>query len=494
MGLSIAQEQFEPLDYKNFSDRVRLDLSVLQQLLQRQGFGEGPGSIGAEVEFYIVDADCRVKPINSRIEVRLEDPLLTMELNRFNLEYNLSPQPFSGSPFLRSENELNRAVERINEVAAPLGGKLVSIGILPTLRKKNINASMMTDVPRYHVLSKALCEMRGGPFQIHIGGRDELNFEADDVTLEGANTSYQLHWRVPASRFADYYNAVQLVTPVVLGLAANSPSLFQKNLWDETRIALFKQSIDSRTEHERDLSQPPRVYFGNGWVRSAWETFAAAVALYKPIIPIVGEEDPRQVLAAGGTPALEQLRLHHGTTWPWNRAVYDHNEGGHLRIEMRALPAGPTAIDMSANGLFMIGAALALVDEMPQLASVMPFHYAEHNFYRAAKYGLDATLIWPGQNQFELREQPLAEIAASLLPRAQEALATTELDSIEIRRLLSVIGARLEAGISGSRWQRAMTAKYRRRHGKREAYKLMLEQYMANSDSRRPLHEWSMKI
>ncbi len=337
MGLSIKKSDFTADEYERFAAKVRTDLTALACLLDQPEFGEGASSIGAEVEFYIVNSDLQVHPINTEIAARVDDPHLTVELNRFNLEYNLSPQAFRGSPFARTEKELLAAIRRINQQAAPLGGELVPIGILPTLRQADTGPGAMTDVPRYHALSKALLKQRGEPFSIHIGGNDCIDLEANDVTMEGANTSFQLHWRVPAHRFADYFNAVQLVTPIVLALASNSPSLFGHHLWEETRIALFKQSIDSRSRHRKTWRHPPRVYYGNGWARSAWELFAASASLYPPIIPLMSEEDPMAVMAQGGVPELAELRLHHGTTWPWNRAIFDPAEGGHLRIEQRKL-------------------------------------------------------------------------------------------------------------------------------------------------------------
>ena len=210
MGLSIKQSEFTTEEFDRFAAKVRTDLTALTRLLDRPGFGEGKSSIGAEVEFYIVNPDLRVQPINTEIAASVQDPQLTVELNRFNLEYNLSPQAFKGAPFARTEQELLEAMQRINQHAAPLNGELVPIGILPTLRQSDMGAKVMTDEPRYHLLSNALIQQRGEPFSIHIGGNDVIDLEADDVTMEGANTSFQLHWRVPAHRFADYFNAVQL--------------------------------------------------------------------------------------------------------------------------------------------------------------------------------------------------------------------------------------------------------------------------------------------
>lgn len=492
MGLSVNKAQFSEAEYQRFSQKVRDNLNVLKLLLQQPEFGQGPASIGAEVEFYIVDPNLAVQPINMEIAGAMKDPQLTVELNRFNLEYNLSPQIFRDTPFLATEQELLRAIEKINRIAGPLNGELVPIGILPTLQEHNIGPDMMTDVPRYHALSNALCEQRGEPFSIHIGGNDVIDLQTNDVTLEGANTSFQLHWRVPTERFADYYNAVQIVTPVVLALASNSPSLFGHHLWDETRIALFKQSIDSRSPNQKTWRHPPRVYFGNGWIRGPWELFAASAALYPPIIPLLSDEDPAQVLAAGKVPELAELKLHQGTTWPWNRAIYDHNEGGHLRIEIRALPAGPTPIDMSANGLFIIGAALALLEDIEHLTSILPFHYAEHNFYRAAKYGLSADVIWPNKTQVQLHDRPILEVAEELLPKAAQALAKTELAQQEIDRLMAVIQGRIDRQMSGARWQRQTTEYFMKTQHPNDAFREMLTLYMQQQKLNKPLHEWSL--
>ncbi|AZT84901.1 hypothetical protein EHN06_15825 [Marinobacter sp. NP-4(2019)] len=492
MGLSIKQSEFTTEEFDRFAAKVRTDLTALTRLLDRPGFGEGESSIGAEVEFYIVNPELRVQPINTEIAASVQDPQLAVELNRFNLEYNLSPKAFKGAPFARTEQELLEAMQRINQHAAPLNGELVPIGILPTLRQSDMGAKVMTDEPRYHALSNALIQQRGEPFSIHIGGNDVIDLEADDVTMEGANTSFQLHWRVPAQRFADYFNAVQLVTPIALALASNSPSLFGHHLWDETRIALFKQAVDSRSPNHRTWKHPPRVYYGNGWARSAWELFAASASLYPPILPLMSEEDPMAVIDRGDVPELTELRLHHGTTWPWNRAIFDHKEGGHLRIEIRSMPAGPTAVDMCANGLFVIGAALAVLEDIRHLTSILPFHYTEHNFYRAAKYGIGADIIWPHKDQVQLQDTPLLNVARDLLPRAREALQRTAVDEAEIHRLLGIIEGRIQTGMTGARWQRQITDSFFRSQTTDDAFKSMLALYMGNQKTNTPVHEWTL--
>jgi len=494
MGLSITQSEFSEADYRLFQQKLRSELTVLRQILAQPGFGDGEISIGAECEFYLVDDHGLVSPINQAIIDNLADPQLTLELNRFNLEYNLSPLPFTGSPFSLMAGELRQKISTINAHAQRWQSQLACIGILPTLTMADFDPAMMTDQPRYTVLANTLRAMRGGPFDIQIDGIEPLALHTDYVTLEGANTSYQLHWRVPTERFASYYNAAQLITPIAVALAANSPGLLQHQLWQETRIALFKQSIDSRSPKQNSWRHPPRVFFGNGWLRDAWQAFAASVVLYPAIIPMVGNEDATEVLATGAIPRLESLCLHHGTTWPWNRAVYDPNNGGHLRIEFRALPAGPTAVDMSANGIMLIGLTLAMVDQIDEITALLPFNYAEYNFYRAAKQGLNAQLVWLDDSHTQLQEISVKAIAEKLLPQAKLALAKTQLDNQEIERLFAVLEARLASQMTGSNWQRTITQHYRKTANNFEAHQKMLDDYLCYSSSGQPVHEWPLPL
>ena len=198
------------------------------------------------------------------------------------------------------------------------------------------------------------------------------------------------------------------------------------------------------------------------------------------------------VIDRGDVPELAELRLHHGTTWPWNRAIFDHTEGGHLRIEIRSMPAGPSAVDMCANGLFVIGAALAVLEDIRHLTSILPFHYTEHNFYRAAKYGIGADIIWPHKDQVQLQDTPLLNVARDLLPRAREALKRTAVDEAEIHRLLGIIEGRIQTRMTGARWQRQITESFSRSQTSDEAFKSMLSLYMGNQKTNTPLHEWTM--
>jgi len=378
-------------------------------------------------------------------------------LNRYNLEYNLSPYPLSDSPFLKTEREIRNKLQSLGVVAAQHGGRIVPIGILPTLTQADFGSHCITDKKRYHALVSQLIKRRGNEFQIDINGENPLKLQMEDITLEGANTSFQVHYRVDPEHYADTYNAIQLMTPLAVAIGANSPTLFGHSLWHETRIPLFKQSIDTRHIDRYSWKEPARVNFGHGWVRRGpAELFEEVVRLYPPLLPICAEQSGE--LKSGGAPSLAELRLHQSTVWLWNRPVYDDADGGHLRVEMRALPAGPTAIDMVANAAFLIGLAEGIRPHINELLPALPFNMADYNFYRAAQNGLDAKLVWPQLDQSGCKEQSVFSIIEELLPCAQRGLASIGISSEEASRYLSVIEERLNKQQTGSIWQQKRLA------------------------------------
>lgn len=490
MGLEIKQSDFSLRDYQLFIQRLDTSLQVLESLLKRPGFGEGPVSYGAELELYLVGDDGCVAPVNEAVLEAAADPLLTLELNRYNLEYNLKPYNVAERAFYRSQQDIEQAVERLDKVAQDVGARIVPIGILPTLRTRDFANDCITDKVRYHALVTQLCKRRGEQFQIDIDGDDPLSFCMDSILLEGANTSFQAHYRVSPSQFVDTYNAIQLATPLALALGVNSPCLLGHNLWAETRIPLFKQSIDTRITDRYQWSEPARVHFGSGWMRSAVDAFRELVRLYEPILPVCGDVCPAQQLADGVVPELEEFRLHQSTVWLWNRPIYDPAAGGMLRIEMRALPAGPTAVDMLANSAFLIGLAEGLKHNIDELLPALPFRMAEYNFHRAAQHGLDARIIWPQAKQLRCKEQPVCAVIERMLPVADEGLAGIGVDRKDIDLYLGVIENRLRTGQTGASWQLAMLNKLYGSHRRDAAQKQMLEIYMENSRSHQPVAEW----
>jgi gamma-glutamyl:cysteine ligase YbdK (ATP-grasp superfamily) len=491
MARDVQYSEFRDRDYEVFGERLRHCLVALRHVLAREGFGRGATTLGAELELSLIDGEARAAPINSEVLGQAREPRLTFEIDRFNVEYNLEPLSAAGRPFTQMERDVSRVLTSVDAAAVAHGGHVIPIGILPTLTMAELESGAMTDLPRYRALSQGLRRARRGSFAIHIDGADPLSLLADDITLEGANTSFQVHLRVDPDRFADTYNAAQLATPVALALSSNSPIFLGHRLWDETRIALFKQSLDVRDPQEHPWRAPARVGFGHGWVREgAWELFAESVALFPPILPIVCDEDPVASVAAGGTPELRELRLHQGTVWRWNRAIYDADAGGHLRIEMRALPAGPTPLDMAANAAFLIGLTVAWRERIGDLLPHLPFLYAEWNFYRAAQRGIDARLIWPFGSHGSPSERSIAELIEPALGDAAYGLAALAVDAEESARMLGVIRDRFVSQQTGARWQRQAFDALARRLTPREALAQLVHLYVVNSRSERPVHEW----
>jgi len=450
MGEAVFKDVFTPEEFREFSLRIEAQVNQLREVLRDEAFNRRDPSIGAELERYLVDDEYLPAAVNEQLLQLANHPQLTPELNQYNLEFNLSPVAAAGKPFATMEKELRDLLNMLQDHARDIGANIIPIGILPTLQEAHLNQSYMTDRPRYHALTNGLCSIRGKKFHIDINGADQLSLDGEGVTVEGANTSFQVHLRTTAQDFARHHNAAQFTTPLVMALAANSPLIAGRRLWQESRIALFKQSIDFREPPHADWRQPARVHFGHGWVRDgAWELFAENVALYQPLIPALSDPESE----TSGAPLLPELSLHHGTIWPWNRAVYDSHGDGHLRIEFRSLPAGPTVIDMMANAALAIGWSIGLGDSINQYIARLPFRYAELNVYRAAKYGLDAMLIWPRKNVGGLEERPIVELIEEFLPRARIGLEQLDIDSDEIDRLWQVIEQRFARRRTGSGWQ-----------------------------------------
>jgi gamma-glutamyl:cysteine ligase YbdK (ATP-grasp superfamily) len=491
MGKRIDRDVFDELDYERFGQRLVSCLATLGDLLDRPAFGVGPATVGAELELFLVDGAARPLRQNQAVRAAAADPRVTLELDRFNLELNASPTPLAGRPFTALGGELSLLLDRVGHAAKASGGRLAAVGILPTLRRSDLGLDVITDAPRYLALNSGLRRLRQDPFKIRIAGPEPLELVSDDVAVEGANTSFQVHLRVNPADYMRTYNAVQLASAPAVAIAGNSPTFLGHRLWEETRIALCKQSIDDRDGREprRRLA---RVAFGTGWLRDGpLELFTESVRLHQPLLPVLSGHDPSDIGDRRQAPALEELRLHQGTVWRWNRAIYDPASGGHLRIEMRALPAGPTVIDMLANAAFLIGLSLWLARQDQRWTYVLSFERAEHNFYRAAQYGLAGRLIWPVGDTGQLRTIPAAELLPELLPCARDGLVGAGVEAAEADSLLGVISSRVATGQTGARWQRTTLAAAERGLPREPALAAMLEQYLQCAATAQPVHTWA---
>ncbi|MFL0810705.1 MAG: glutamate--cysteine ligase [Agarilytica sp.] len=491
MGIDVEKEDFSSEEYEAYSQRLYECLQALKTLLASPSFGDMPLQIGGELENYIVDDQGIVRALNTELIEKSGDSKYTTELNRFNLEINYQPNMLNAHAFSRLHQEMLTSHQKLQGLADNYNAHIIPTGILPTLRRQHLTPKYMTNSVRYRALSKHLLKMRGEKFVVDIAGEDNISLTSENVALEGANTSFQYHLMVKPDEFSQVFNATQLATSLLVAISANSPMLLGKILWDETRIALFKQSIDSRARNNLDWKQPARVAFGQGWNRKGpWEIFASSVSLYPPIFAVNTDEDPIASVTNKTVPKLHELALHMGTTWPWNRPVYCPQGNGHIRIEMRALPAGPSFIDMIANAAFATGIVMGLRDSIDDIVAMMPFRFADFNFYRAAQHGLDASIIWPHAKKHQLIEMPITEVISAMIPIAEKGLTRLGIDQKEIEQNLNIIEQRLIHKVTGARWQKQYIHNIEAHSNRDQACHEMFQRYVENFHSGAPVHEW----
>src|SRR5690349_372862 len=375
MGEHNVEQQVDEKKSRAFMKALLQDLSALAFMLENGYIESGVTRIGAEQEMFLIDRHLRPAPVSLEVLKHADDARLTTEIARFNLEANLTPLTLENNCFGRMEQELVELIGLVRNSAATHSADVLLSGILPTLQKSDLTLDNLTPVARYHELDRGVIRLRGGPLSIHIKGLDELHLTHDNIMMESCNTSFQVHFQTNAKDFANHYNIAQAITGPVLAAAVNSPVLFGQRLWQETRVALFQHSTDERSRTQLARNQPTRVNFGDAWLRnSVVELFHDQITRFRPIMIVVPEDNPFEVLARGETPSLSALRLHNGTVWRWNRACYGVTEGvPHLRIENRALPSGPTVIDEIANAAFFTGLMVALPEVYGDVTKRMEF-------------------------------------------------------------------------------------------------------------------------
>jgi CBS domain-containing protein/gamma-glutamylcysteine synthetase len=490
MGDHDVNETSDDISQRVFVKALLDDVNALEDMLERDMFETGVRRIGAEQEMFLVDRTMGPAPVATEILARANDPRLTTELARFNLEANITPHVFGGDCLRKLEQELDEVVAKARAVANEFGAHVLLVGILPTLRKSDLGLDNMTPNPRYFALNRAMSKLRGGDFHVLIKGLDELETTHDNVMLESCNTSFQIHFQVAPKEFARLYNVAQAVTAPVLAAAVNSPVLLGRRLWNETRVALFQRSVDARSSAHQARGLRPRVSFGDAWVKeSVLEIFREDIALFRVVLGQQEYQSSRADLTAGRVPKLQALRLHNGTVYRWNRACYgwsDH-EAPHLRIENRVLPAGPTILDEVANAAFYFGLMSGVTSEYEDIAQVMEFDDAKNNFFAAARHGLGAQFRWVGGESYTAS----ALILDRLLPLARAGLRRSQIDEEDITRYLDIIEARVRSQNTGSTWalrslaQMAPHTSLDQRH--RRIAKAMLEHQL---DGQSPVHTW----
>ncbi|HET9949640.1 MAG TPA: CBS domain-containing protein [Longimicrobiales bacterium] len=488
MGQQVSSGRHGPHATRTFTRALLRDLRALEDMVEGGLLECGRRCIGAEQEMFLVDEGWRPAPVALELLRCLEGPYTT-ELALYNLEANIEPRALTGSCFSDLEARVRELVDGARRAAQAAGADVALVGILPTLLRSDVTIDNITPFERYHALNDALAALRGGePHRLRIEGIDELYVEDDSVILESCNTSFQVHLQVGAREFAEVYNVAQLVTAPVMAAAVNSPILFGKHLWDETRIALFQQSVDARssTLHVRELA--PRVRFGEDWLESSvCELFQEDVARYRVLLTSEVSEDPVEVLRRGGTPGLEALRLHNGTVYRWNRPCYGVNDGvPHLRIECRVLPAGPTVVDEVANAAFWSGLVLGARAAYGDVRGRLDFADAKANFLAAARHGLQARFRWLDGETRSAQKM----IVTDMIPLAREGLLGSGVDREDVDRYLGIVQARVESGTTGARWILRSLAGMKSHGTRSEQLAAVTSGAISRQKSERPCHMW----
>lgn len=434
----------------DFMRALLRDVMALEHLLQRDVFDDSGRHIGAEQEVVLINKRWQPASIAMEVLEGLTDERITTEVARFNLEANLTPRRFTGGCLTELQQELEEVIGIVRAACQRHDADIVLTGILPTLGKRHLGRENISDRARYFALDDALRTLRGGSYDLQIEGIDEVAIQHDTVLLEALNTSFQLHYQVDPHEFASAYNLSQLVAAPLLAVAANSPVLFGKRLWRETRIAIFQQTVDTRAgrPHEREFLS--RVRFGERWVReSPLELYKDDIARFRVILSRDGCEDPFEAISAGRAPKLQALQLFNSTVYRWNRACYGVGDGKpHLRIENRILPAGPTVLDEVANAALWFGLMHGGRDAFGMIENRIDFDDAGSNFYAAARQGMNAEFTWLGGNY--VPAQTL--VREELLPVARAGLEKAGIDSADIDRFLGIVDARIGCRRTGAQW------------------------------------------
>lgn len=494
MGEKIVAGGFDLSDRQRYRRKLQQCLAGLGRLLTEKRFDRPRNLMGLEIELNLAGSDGLPRMMNAEVLDRIASRDFQTELGMFNLEVNIAPHRLVGRVLDQLAEELRTGLGYAHRKAAEVDAGIVMIGILPTLNGNDLVSANLSDVDRYALLNDQIVAARGEDFTLDIDGVERLSCTSSSIAPEAACTSVQLHLQVTPARFAQVWNAAQAVAAVQIAVGANSPFLFGKELWRESRPTLFQQATDTRPPELQAQGVRPRTWFGERWVGSAYELFEENLRYFPALLPICDDEEPLRVLDDGGVPRLQELVLHNGTVYRWNRPVYGLADGvPHLRVENRVLPAGPTVTDVVANAAFYYGLVRALAEESRPLWTRMPFETAAANFETACRHGIEAELEWPrpGRGGGLTRVPAVKLVRDELLPLAAAGLDAWNVDPADRDFYLGVIEGRCRRRVNGASWQveafhRALDAGLDRQ----VALAAVTRRYSVLMHSDEPVHTW----
>lgn len=480
---------------QKFVKSLLRDVKALEYMLDNDWFESGQTFIGAEQEMVLIDNNT-LKPAPVAVEVleKLKGHnWVETELAKFNLETNLQPRRLEGNCFQAMHQEIDDNLKIIQASLDDFDCSYLLTGILPTFRKFDLDMHNLTPKKRYKALMDAINEQQlGSAYELRLSGIDELLVSHNSPLLEALNTSFQVHLQVSPDDFTKMYNIALALSAPIMAIAANSPIVFGKRLWHETRIAIFQQSIDTRTTHDHMRERRPRVSFGNDWLQdSILEIYREDIARFRVLISSDLEEDSLNCIKEGKVPKLRALGVHNSTVYRWNRPCYGISANGkpHLRIENRVLPAGPTVLDEMANAVFWLGCMQGLAADIDDIRDHLSFSDARDNFSKAARAGIDSKFTWFYDEKISVCDLVLEK----LLPIAKKGLQLHKVDNAAIEKYLGVISERAQRHMNGARWALRSFTKLMDQTDTDEALSVLTSAMLKNQNSiNNPSHLWEL--
>ena len=473
MGSEISKRVFTKEDFTAFKNACFDELDYIRGLFARgSDIFSNRFRIGYELEVCILDKANQPNPINKNLLNDLHSPLFTNELAKYDLEINGNVFELDHEAPDKLDKDLLYLWNMAQISAAKFDAKLGLFGVLPSLKLEHFNKELyQSDMQRYTIVSQRMRELRHEPVQILFHGEDEVSLQKDDVMLEALGTSLQIHLQVPFDQAVEYYHAALIASVVLLGFSANSPLVLGKRAWHESRIAIFEQSVDTRDRERREHGDEKRVHFAHAYIDS-WMDLFEQNNDFKIIFADVKDSPVSD---------LHHFTLHNGTIWRWIRPIMGMDKDGKhtLRLELRALPSGPTLIDIQTNIWFFVGLIKGLVDEKINLTQI-PFETLKNDFYNVARRGLKTEFHEP----FNIKKVALDEwILHKGVQLTQKGLASFGIDDADM--FLNIIKQRTASGQNGAAWQLAHFKKY-------NSIPRLMEDYMHHANQNIPVHQWSL--
>lgn len=472
MGQEIQATQFDAEAFEAFAQHLDRETRLLSAwekdgLLCCQG-----NKLGFELEGWLVDQESLPAPCNQAFIETADSSDIVPELAKFNFELNTAPVEFGSEMFQRMYAQAKGIWEHCDKTAETLKLRALSIGILPTLELNDLNLQNISGLSRYQALNEQVFRLRyGRPIELGIKGKDSLHLQHHDVMLEAATTSLQVHLQVGSEEAVRAFNLSKILSAPLVAVGANSPFFLQRQLWSETRIPLFEQSVAVAGS---DYSK--RVTFGIRYAEdSLLECFEANRDRYPILLPALQDKP---------TESLAHLQMHNGTIWRWNRPLVGFDEKGrpHYRIEQRVMAAPNSAIDLVANTAFYVGLMSYYLSRQDCLESVIAFSAAHRNFYLAARQGLSAKIAWTDGKDHALDEL----ICEQLIPNAREGLTGMGLHISETSHWLGVVEERVKTGQTGSEWQLNWVQRYG------PDWAALVEAYSEQQATSKAVYQWKL--